>query len=65
LALEKGLAIDGAPIVNTPILGLLSKSLKELSLDNLNTVIQNKMNDDLAKLNIELIEEGFKLAKTY
>ena len=65
LALEKGLTIDGAPIVNTPILGLLSKSLKELSLDNLNTVIQNKMNDDLAKLNIELIEEGFKLAKTY
>jgi len=44
---------------------LLSKSLEELSLDNLNEVIQNKMNDDLAKLNIELIEEGFKLAKTY
>ena len=65
LALEKGLTIDGAPIVNTPILGLLSKSLEELSLDNLNSVIQNKMNDDLAKLNIELIEEGFKLAKTY
>ena len=65
LALEKGLTIDGAPIVNTPILGLLSKSLEELSLDNLNKVIQNKMNDDLAKLNIELIEEGFKLAKTY
>ena len=65
LALEKGLTIDGAPIVNTPILGLLSKSLEELSLDNLNKVIQNKMSDDLAKLNIELIEEGFKLAKSY
>lgn len=65
LALDRGLTIDGAPIVNTPILGLLSKSIEELSLDNLNKVVQNRMNDDLAKLNIELIEEGFKLAKTY
>ena len=65
LALEKGLTIDGAPIVNTPILGLLSKSLEEVSLDNLNKVVQNKMSNDLAKLNMELIEEGFKLAKTY
>jgi len=65
LALEKGLTIDGAPIINTPILGMLSKSLEELSLDNLNRVVQNKMSDDLAKLNIELIEEGYKLAKTY
>jgi len=65
LALEKGLTIDGAPIVNTPILGLLSKSLEDLSLDDLNKVIQNRMSDSLAKLNIELIEEGFKHAKTY
>jgi len=63
LALEKGLIIDGAPIVNTPILGLLSKSLTGLSLDNLNKVVQKRMDKNLARLNIELIEEGYKLAK--
>ncbi len=64
LALERGLIIDGAPMVNTPILGLLSRSLIELSLDNINKVVQKRMSDEIAKLNIELIEEGFKLAKT-
>lgn len=64
LALERGLIIDGAPMVNTPILGLLSRSLGELSLDNINKVVQKRMSEELAKLNIELIEEGFKLAKT-
>ena len=64
LALERGLIIDGAPMVNTPILGLLSRSLTELSLDNINKVVQKRMSNEIAKLNIELIEEGFKLAKT-
>ena len=63
LALEKGLTIDGAPIINTPILGLLSKSLTDLSLDNLNKVVQKRMSKELGKFNIELIEEGYKLAK--
>lgn len=64
LALERGLIIDGAPMVNTPILGLLSRSLSELNLENINKVVQKRMSDKIAKLNIELIEEGFKLAKT-
>lgn len=63
LALEKGLTIDGAPIINTPILGLLSKSLTDLSLDNLNKIVQKRMSKEIGKLNIELIEEGYKLAK--
>ena len=63
LALEKGLTIDGMPVVNTAILGALSKSLTELNLDNLNKVVQKKMNEKLAQLNIELIEEGYNLAK--
>lgn len=64
LALEKGLIIDGAPMVNTPILGLLTRSLSELNLDNINKVVQKRMSDKIAKLNIELIQEGFNLAKT-
>lgn len=63
LALEKGLTIDGMPVVNTAILGALSKSLTELNLDNLNKVVQKKMSEKLAQLNIELIEEGYNLAK--
>ncbi len=63
LAVEKGLTIEGVPIVNTPILGLLSKSLSDLSIDNLSKVVQKRMSENLAKLNIELIEEGYKLAK--
>jgi 2-oxoacid:acceptor oxidoreductase gamma subunit (pyruvate/2-ketoisovalerate family) len=64
LALENSLVIDGAPMVNTPILGLLAKSLTELSLENINKVVSRKMSDKIAKLNIELIEKGYKLAKT-
>ncbi|TFG09224.1 MAG: hypothetical protein EU539_00195 [Promethearchaeota archaeon] len=64
LALERGLVIDGAPMVNTPILGLLSRSLTELSLDNIYKVVEKRMSKELAKLNIALIQEGYKLAKT-
>ena len=64
LALERGLIIDGAPMVNTPILGLLTRSISELNLDNINKVVQKRMSDKIAKLNIELIQEGFNLAKT-
>ncbi len=63
LSLEKNLTIDGNPVINTPILGLLSKSLTDLSLDNLNKVVQKRMSKELGKFNIELIEEGYKLAK--
>ena len=63
LALEKGLTIDGMPVVNTAILGALSKSLTELNLDNLYKVVQKRMSEKIAQLNIELIEEGYQLAK--
>ncbi|MFX1470788.1 MAG: 2-oxoacid:acceptor oxidoreductase family protein, partial [Promethearchaeota archaeon] len=33
LALEKDLTIDGNPVINTPILGLLSKALSDLNLE--------------------------------
>ncbi|MFX1418686.1 MAG: 2-oxoacid:acceptor oxidoreductase family protein [Promethearchaeota archaeon] len=63
LALEKDLTIDGNPVINTPILGLLSKALPDLSLDNLKAVVLKRMGDKLGKINNELIEEGFNLAK--
>lgn len=63
LALEKDLTIDGNPVINTPILGLLSKALPDLNLDNLKLVVIKRMGEKLGKINYELIEEGYNLAK--
>lgn len=63
LALENDLTIDGNPIVNTAILGLLAKALPELMLQNLETVIKKRMNKKLSELNIKLINEGYELAQ--
>lgn len=63
LALEKNLTIDGNPIINTPILGLLSKALPDLHLENLKDVVLKKLGEKLGNLNYELIEQGFNMAK--
>jgi len=63
LSLEKNLTIDGNPVINTPILGLLSKALPELQLKNLKDVLLNRMGKQLGNLNFDLIEQGFKMAK--
>ena len=63
LALEKNLTIDGNPVINTPILGLLSKVLPEITLENLKKVVIEKMGEKIGTLNAELIEQGYELAK--
>ena len=63
LALEENLTIDGNPVINTPILGLLSKALPDLHLENLKDVILNKMGKELGNINYNLIEKGFNIAK--
>lgn len=63
LALKKNLTIEGNPVINTPILGLLSKALPDLTLENLRLVVFDKLGDKLGTLNFELIEQGYKLAK--
>jgi len=63
LALEKNLTIDGNPVINTPILGLLSKALPDLNLENLKMVVNKRMGEKLGRLNYELIEQGYNLAK--
>jgi 2-oxoacid:acceptor oxidoreductase gamma subunit (pyruvate/2-ketoisovalerate family) len=63
LALKKNLTIDGNPVINTPILGLLSKALPEISLENLKKVVKEKMGEKIGTLNAELIEQGYQLAK--
>ena len=63
LSLEKNLTIDGSPVINTPILGLLSKALPELQLENLKGVVLDRMGEQLGNINFDLIEQGFKMAK--
>jgi len=63
LALEENLTIDGNPVINTPILGLLSKALPDLHLENLKDVVLNKMGKKLGIINYSLIEKGFNIAK--
>lgn len=63
LALEKNLTIDGNAVINTPILGLLSKALPDLKLENLKDVLLNKMGEHLGNLNYDLIEKGYNIAK--
>jgi Pyruvate/2-oxoacid:ferredoxin oxidoreductase gamma subunit len=63
LALKKNLTIDGNPVINTPILGLLSRVLPELNLENLKEVILRKMGQKIGTINSELIEQGYNLAK--
>lgn len=64
LAIENDLLIDGNPIVNTPILGLLAKALPILTLENLEKIVNKRMDKELSKLNNELIKQGYNLAKT-
>jgi len=63
LALEKNLTIDGNPVINTPILGLLVVALPDLHLENLKDVILKKLGEKLGNLNYDLIEQGFNMAK--
>ncbi|MFW9781197.1 MAG: 2-oxoacid:acceptor oxidoreductase family protein [Candidatus Heimdallarchaeota archaeon] len=65
LALKKNLTIEGNPVINTPILGLLSKALPDLTLENLKTVVVDKLGEKLGTLNFELIEQGYNLAKIF
>ena len=63
LAIDNDLTIEGAPIVNIPILGLLLKGIPELSLENLKKITYKRIGSERGKLNLELLEKGFKLAK--
>jgi len=63
LALEKELTMEGIPIVNIGILGLLAKAIPDLHLENIKKIIQKRFPVSVRSKNIELIEEAFKLAK--
>ncbi len=63
LSLEKDLTIEGLAVINTPILGLLSKALPEISLDNLKKIVKKRIGMPSADLNNELIQQIYDIAK--
>ncbi len=63
LATEKDLIIEGVHIVNVGIMGLLSKALPDLRLENLKVIVQKRMKGDIGSRNIELMEQAYNLAK--
>ena len=63
LAMEKDLIIEGVPVVNIGIMGLLSKALPDVKLENLKVIVQKRMGEKLGPVNIELMEQAFNLAK--
>ncbi len=63
MAIDKDLIIEGNPVINTPILGLLSKALPELKLDYFKAVVLKRLGEKIGKLNFELIEKGYDLAR--
>ena len=64
LAYENELIVEGGPVVNVPILGLLSLAVPELSLEDLKKVINKRLGERIGKRNIELMEKGIELNKT-
>jgi 2-oxoacid:acceptor oxidoreductase gamma subunit (pyruvate/2-ketoisovalerate family) len=63
MAIKKELTIEGAPVVNVGILGLLSKAISEIELDNLKQIINKRMSKDLGEKNVSLMEDVYKIAK--
>ncbi|MFX1366172.1 MAG: 2-oxoacid:acceptor oxidoreductase family protein [Promethearchaeota archaeon] len=63
IALENNLTIEGNPVINTPILGLLSKALPDLALENLKTVVYKRMGEEIGRLNYDLIELAYNYSK--
>ncbi len=63
MAIEKGLTIEGSPIINIGILGLLSKAISEIDLNNIIPIVNKRMGTELAEKNISLMEDVYKNAK--
>ncbi len=64
LAFDNNLLIEGLPVINIPILGLVSKAIPQLSLENLKTVILKHLGEKLGLKNYELMRKGYELVRT-
>ncbi len=64
LASENELIVEGIPVVNVPILGLLSKAVPEITLTDLKSVILKRLGENLGNRNVSLMEKGFEIIKT-
>lgn len=53
---QQNLIVDGQPMVSTPILGILPKVLKTISMESLKSAIIDRIGDKKADLNMKVAE---------
>ena len=58
---DKDLYIEGLPIINTPILGVLAETLESIDLDSIKKAIIKVMGKEKGEFNSSLAEEASKL----
>jgi 2-oxoacid:acceptor oxidoreductase gamma subunit (pyruvate/2-ketoisovalerate family) len=63
VSLNNKLIVQGAPVVNTPMLGVIAKLTGIISLANIEKVIYNNFKESVAEKNMETIKKIFDLAK--
>ncbi len=64
IAMKKGLVVSGWPVVNTVMLGALSKATGIVSLDSLAEVISSRFPEDVAKRNIDAMKSAAESVHT-
>ena len=63
MAIEKGLTIEGSPVINIGIIGLLSKAISEIDLNNIIPIVKKRMGKEIAEKNINLMEDVYSSAR--
>ncbi|MHA1762623.1 MAG: 2-oxoacid:acceptor oxidoreductase family protein [Promethearchaeota archaeon] len=63
LAMKHDLIVEGIPVVNVPILGLLTRAIPEISMNDLKEIIMKYFGENKGKKNIDLMEKSLEIAR--
>jgi len=59
IALKHRLVREGAPVINTAMLGAFSRASDLVSLDNIEKALKKKLSTDAATLNFEVVRSAY------
>ena len=59
IAIKYGILVGGIPVVNTPILGAVPKVLDKVTLESIQSVIQEKWKGELGEQNIKATQAAY------
>ena len=59
VALKHRLVREGAPVINTAMLGAFSRASELVSLDNIEKALKRKLSSDAAILNFEVVSSAY------